>query len=247
VAFGPDAMALSHRLVTNKSYMISKAAIKESAKQYRAWPGNEMNIDFDLTLTEHSTIVECKTIELNKTSEHEQETNEAAAKPVLHEKFTALNKLVEKPKDASVDVLGVIDEIQPMKRAANNLSLLNFTIVDQSKVPVNVAMWGKQAESFQLSVGTILVLNSVRISNFGGLTLSVFRDSGYLEMPASYGLENVELLRKWWQDIWHMSDIRAHAYKSLRDREESIRASYKRRSLEDHEDGNNSTKSRRSH
>lgn len=118
-------------------------------------------------------------------------------------------------------------------KKSNGLSLLNFTLVDQTKMPVNVALWGKQAESFEYSIGTILVMNSVRISNYGGLTLSVYRDSGFMEMSANYELENVEKLRTWWKNCWHMTDIQSNAYKLMRVQEESIRTKYERKNEDD--------------
>jgi hypothetical protein len=89
------------------------------------------------------------------------------------------------------NVVGIIDSIEKIgflfRREKTNISLQKFIIFDESYVSISVALWGKQAETFSLSRGTVIDFKLVKICKFGEgkLSLSVIKTSYYNDITDS--------------------------------------------------------------
>jgi hypothetical protein len=118
------------------------------------------------------------------------------------EKFTKLDQLSSLKLNSFINVLGVILSIDPNLKQIDSksspgtpLKLINFKLGDTSSNEVNIAMWGAEAENFNFKPGMVLKLEKVKITNFGGYTLSVLRHSMVENIT---DLEISSSLRKYW-------------------------------------------------
>jgi DNA polymerase III alpha subunit len=176
-------------LQLNRTYLFRNGEIKFSKASCRAWP-NELCVIYDLIATKQTEFSNIKEADDMKFPEsvrcHQKIESPLASKK--YQKFTPLNELILKSANSYVDVIGVITEISELKSITkkNKTTLLrNFKILDSTNVPVNVAIWGDEAQHFSKTVDSIIVLNNVQLTNYGGISLSVLRASNMIEMQIS--------------------------------------------------------------
>jgi hypothetical protein len=108
-----------------------------------------------------------------------------------------------------------VTKTTPSSRAADKdpLSLRRLRVADDSRCdPVKVTLWGYQADTFNRHTkykrGTIILFKDVELSNYGGISLSVRRDSSFEKIceasepvaDDTFALEKIKALKKWWQD-----------------------------------------------
>jgi hypothetical protein len=117
------------------------------------------------------------------------------------ERFTKLDQLASMKVNSFLNVIGVILSVDAQLKGINSrasgasLSLLNFVIGDTSLKEVKVAVWGAEAENFAYRPGDILTIDETKLTSFGGLTLSVLRNTRIENVT---DLEVASCLRKFW-------------------------------------------------
>ncbi len=116
--------------------------------------------------------------------------------------FTKLDQLSSKELYSFINVMGVILSIDPNLKQIESksspgtpLNFINFKLGDTTLNEVYVAMWGAEAENFNYSPGTVLKIEKVKLTNYGGFTLSVLRHS---KVENITDLEISLCLRKYW-------------------------------------------------
>ena len=122
-----------------------------------------------------------------------------------------INELIFKKVGDFINTIGVISEIDEIKeihpRDKPMIKVKNFVIIDQSNVKVKVALWGQQAESFAYNIGDIVILSKVKVTDFGGMVLSVQWESIITKIESNWNDFSVANdLRSWWSDF-KMSDV----------------------------------------
>ena len=65
--------------------------------------------------------------------------------------------------------------------------------------PIKVALWGNQAKEFVKNVGQIFLFQGIQLSNYGGISLSVHRNTGMQKITGYYNVFGVEKLSMWWR------------------------------------------------
>jgi hypothetical protein len=73
--------------------------------------------------------------------------------------------------------LGIIESISPGLRSierqnGKNLAVKNFTICDLTSCSIEVALWGLEAEYFDMHVGDVIEMRKMKLTNYAGLSLS---------------------------------------------------------------------------
>jgi hypothetical protein len=102
-----------------------------------------------------------------------------------------INKIPTLAVGTLCNVVGIIDSVQKpsflLRNDKSSINLQKFIIFDESYVSISVALWGKQAETFSLSIGTVIDFKLVKICKFGEgkLSLSVIRTSYYDDITDS--------------------------------------------------------------
>ena len=105
---------------------------------------------------------------------------------------------------SSLNIIAIISNVSQtcknIKPKSSNfeIALRNFKIIDESKKEIPVALWGKQATDFKLKVGTVIMLTNCKLTNFNGVSLSIQRETGLLEILPEFEIEYAEKLRNWY-------------------------------------------------
>lgn len=120
----------------------------------------------------------------------------------LHNSFETLDQVFFKSKGSFTSCIAVITQVGELKSIKKpghkKLSLRNITITDKSTQTINVALWGKQAEEFEMARGSIIMLKECQVSNYDGLSLSVLMKTKILELFVSNNISYVSELSDWW-------------------------------------------------
>ena len=115
-----------------------------------------------------------------------------------------IEKLFFQEEGSSLNIIAIISNVSQtcknIKPRSSNfeIALRNFKIIDESKKEIPVALWGKQATDFKLKVGTVIMLTNCKLTNFNGVSLSIQRETGLLEILPEFEIEYAEKLRNWY-------------------------------------------------
>ncbi|XP_034034099.1 replication protein A 70 kDa DNA-binding subunit-like isoform X2 [Thalassophryne amazonica] len=144
-----------------KVYYISKATLKPANKQY-----TRVKNDYEMTLHSQTSIVPC---------------DESDDIPMVQYDFLPIAELENQNKDAIIDVIGVCTSAEDVShiitRTSREVSKRALQLMDTSGKVVTVALWGQEAERFDGSGQPIIAIKGARMSDFGGISLSVLSSS----------------------------------------------------------------------
>lgn len=179
----------------------------------QCWEGIGNTAKFEIVVTNETTfdelvdqdsddyeIINLEIYHFNKAPAAASE-QAAAIKHNFFERFTKLDQLAAMKVNSFLNVIAVIVSVDPQLKGINSratgtsLSLLNFVIGDTSLKEVKVAIWGAEAENFAYKAGDILTIEEAKLTSFGGLTLSVMRNTRIEDVT---DLEIASCLRKFW-------------------------------------------------
>lgn len=170
-----------------KVYYISKCSLKIANKQYTS-----VKNDYEMTLNGESSIIPCE---------------DSADVPVLQCDFISIGDLVNRDKDAVVDVIGVcktVNEVSRITARSNKeVSKRTLDLMDQSGKFVSVTLWGEDAEKFESSGQPILAIKGAKVSDFGGRSLNASFSSTLLINP---DIPEAHKLRGWFDKEGHAMD-----------------------------------------
>jgi hypothetical protein len=190
VTFGSNFSSKLLALVVGSTYKISNAQFqfsKESTRLYK----HQYNIAFDLSINSHTTFEKLNKnpCTSNLVKSNRDMNNNVPTIPNLEQKHTTistnplaslpkLNELSIKDPKSLLNIIGIIDtvedEIKTKVINGQSLKLRNFYIIDQTS-RIKVAIWGKEALSFDYKSGNIVLFNNIQLSNYDGISLSVLR------------------------------------------------------------------------
>jgi len=74
-------------------------------------------------------------------------------------------------------------------------------IINKNRITLGVTFWGDQAKKIKndYNIGAVLMFLSVKLTNYGGLSMSVERNTSVCLIPESYPDDEVIKLRGWWR------------------------------------------------
>merc|ERR1712173_103470 len=139
-------------------------------------------------------------------SSQSMQATESTGTVEIEYNFIKLNDIAEKPVDSSVDVVGIIHDVEEAReitfQASQRTSFRrNFSIVDETNAVVRVTLWGKNAEEFvgqsgmavEISGALVREWQSVKNLNAGSDTSIKIRD----QMDENSREETTDLF-SWW-------------------------------------------------
>lgn len=155
-AFNNEVDKFFPLLEQGRVYYISKAILKVANKQYTA-----VKNDYEMTLTAQSSIVPSN------------DRNEDV--PAVHCDFVPIAELESREKDSLVDVIGVCKRAEDITRITTRtnreVSKRSLHLIDTTGKEVTFTLWGAEAEKFDGSVHSVVVVKGARLSDFGGVSL----------------------------------------------------------------------------
>ncbi|GAA5900278.1 replication factor A subunit protein RFA1 [Sporobolomyces salmoneus] len=179
-------------LEEGKVFRISKARVNIAKKQFSNVQ-NEYEIMFD------------------KNTEVEPAEDDDA--PRMKFNLVDLAQLGEHEKDATVDVLGVVQDHGQLseitaKATQKQIKKRELTIADRSNFSCRVTLWGKSAENWNEEGPTVVALKGVKVGDFGGRTLSV---GGASTVSIDPDIPEAHLLRGWWDTQGQSQSFQSHS------------------------------------
>ena len=132
---------------------------------------------------------------------------EAASVPTPTYSIVPIAKLAEYPKDAIVDVIGIVIDVNPCttiiaKATGKQLTRRDLVLIDASNATIRVTLWGKQAEEADgpdWQSEPVLAIKGAKVSEWSGRTLSLISTSQLLLQPTD--IEEALTLRGWYDSV----------------------------------------------
>lgn len=166
-----------HLLQENKVFYISKARVNIAKKQF-----SNLNNEYEIAFENSTEIEECL---------------DATDVPEVKYTFVPIDQLDGVEPNQTCDVIGVVDSIGESNEIISKASQKPITkrelnMADQSGMSVKLTLWGKTAETFDASLDKpIIAFKGVKVSDFGGRSLSMFSSSTMMinpDIPEAHGL-----------------------------------------------------------
>ncbi|ORY84332.1 replication factor-A protein [Protomyces lactucae-debilis] len=163
-------------LVEGHVYTVTKCRVSIAKKQF-----SNVNNEYELTFERDTEIESCP---------------DAADVPQVKFSFLPLAKLDSIDKDGMIDCIGVVKDIGDVSEITSKMthkpySKRDLVLVDESGYEVKLTIWGKLATEFKANPESILAVKGVKVSDFGGRTLSTVHSSTMLhdpEIPEAFSL-----------------------------------------------------------
>lgn len=196
-----DELLKIEKCSIDKFYKITNADVKFTKGKTQAWDDTSVT-NIELVLNKITIIDEYTEKEkLFKIFEKPQATSSNENKQNKH--LLSLREISEKKDGEFASTIAVINLVEDLKEITpknkNPIKIRNFFITDQTMPSVKVAVWGKQAEEFNFSIGNIIILNKLKISFYNGLTLSVQWETAMMKIEENWDhIDEANLLREWW-------------------------------------------------
>ncbi|CAL9729345.1 replication factor A protein 1 [Monosporozyma unispora] len=175
-AFNDYATKFSEILQEGKVYYVSKARLQPAKPQF-----TNLSHPYELAMDKDTIIEECS-----------DESNV----PKTHFDFVKLNTIENQEANSTVDVIGIIQTVNPhfelTSKAGKKFDRRDITIVDDSNYSITVGLWNQLALDFNLPEGSVVAIKGVRVSDFGGKSLTMGFSSTLVpnpEIPEAYDLK----------------------------------------------------------
>lgn len=161
----------------NVYYISSPCRVQMAKKQF-----SNVNNDYELNF-ERETVVE--------------KADATDDVPQLRFNFTTIADLQSIEKDTTVDVIGILQDVGEVSQITSKTTSKPYdkrelTLVDRTGYSVRLTVWGKVAASFNVEPGNVTAFKGVKVSDFGGRSLSLL-SSGTMtanpEMKECYSLK----------------------------------------------------------
>ncbi|KAF2134639.1 replication protein-like protein A 70 kDa DNA-binding subunit [Dothidotthia symphoricarpi CBS 119687] len=133
-------------------------------------------------------------------------------KPQIRFNFTKIGDLNSVEKDTTIDTVGVLKEVAEIntitsKTTNKDFSKRELTLADDSQTSVRLTIWGKTAESFEAPLESIIAFKGVKVSDFGGRSLSLLSSGTMMVDP---DIDEAHKLRGWFNAVGQNATFSTH-------------------------------------
>lgn len=133
-------------------------------------------------------------------------------KPQIRFNFTKIGELDSVEKDSTIDTVGVLKEVAEVttitsKNTNKDFSKRELTLADDTQTSVRLTIWGKTAESFEAPLESILAFKGVKVSDFGGRSLSLLSSGSMMVDP---DIDEAHKLRGWFNAVGQNATFSTH-------------------------------------
>jgi replication factor A1 len=133
-------------------------------------------------------------------------------KPQIRFNFTTIGNLDSVEKDTTIDTVGVLKEVAEVttitsKTSNKDFSKRELTLADDSQTSVRLTVWGKTAESFDAPLESIIAFKGVKVSDFGGRSLSLLSSGSMIVDP---DIDEAHKLRGWFNAVGQNATFSTH-------------------------------------
>lgn len=158
-------------------YISSPCRVTMAKKQF-----SNLNNDYELSF-ERDTVVE----------KAESQTDV----PQVRYNFVPVADIQNVEKDTTIDIVGILKDVGELSQITSKTTSKPYdkrelTIVDNSNYSIRLTVWGKIAASFDAAPESVVGFKGVKVSDFGGRSLSLL-SSGTMtvrpDVPQAHALE----------------------------------------------------------
>ncbi|KAI9787566.1 MAG: Replication factor A protein 1 [Geoglossum umbratile] len=159
---------------------------------------SNVNNDYELTF-ERDTVVE----------RAEDQENV----PQVRFNFTNIGDLQNVEKDSLIDTIGVLKEVAEVseitsKTTSKPYSKRELTLVDNTGFSVRLTIWGNSATSFDAPLESVIAFKGVKVSDFGGRSLSLLSSGS---MTVDPDIDEAHKLKGWYDAQGRTDTFSSHA------------------------------------
>jgi replication factor A1 len=175
-------------------YFISNPCrVNLAKKQFSNLPN-----DYELTFERDTVIEKCE---------------DAENVPQVRYNFTNIGALQDIEKDSTIDVIGVLKEVQEVTQIVSKTTQKPFdkrelTLVDDSGYSVRLTIWGKTATAFDASPEAIVAFKGTKVGDFGGRSLSLLSSGS---MAIDPDIPEAHKLKGWYDSQGRMDSFASHS------------------------------------
>jgi len=174
-------------------YISNPCKVSLAKKQFTNLPN-----DFELTF-ERDTMVE--------------KAEDTGNVPQVKYNFYNIESLQQVEKDATIDIIGVIKEVGDVssitsQKTGKPYEKRDLTLVDESSYSIRLTIWGKTANTFEAHPDSIVAFKGVKVSDFGGRSLSLLA-SGTMAMDPD--IPEAHKLRGWYDSQGRTENFNTHS------------------------------------
>lgn len=178
-------------------YISSPCKVQIAKKQFTNLPN-----DYELTF-ERDTQVE--------------KAEDQSSVPQVRFNFCNIQELQSVEKDATVDTIGILKEVDEVseivsKTTGKPYQKREITLVDDSNFSVRVTVWGKTAQGFDASAESVVAFKGVKVSDFGGRSLSLL-SSGTMSVDPD--IPEAHRLKGWYDSTGRNDNFTSHRSTNL--------------------------------
>ncbi|KAB2569843.1 Nucleic acid binding OB-fold tRNA/helicase-type [Lasiodiplodia theobromae] len=161
-------------------YYISNCAVKLAKKQF-----SNVNNDYELTFQNDSIV---------------EPADDPDSVPQVRYNFTSIGDLQSVEPNTTIDTIGVLKDVGEVseiisKTTSKPYQKRELTIVDNSMHSVRLTIWGPTAQNFDASPESIVAFKGVKVSDFGGRSLSLL-SSGSMNVDPD--IDEAHNLKGWY-------------------------------------------------
>ncbi|KAL5363985.1 hypothetical protein BJX96DRAFT_156541 [Aspergillus floccosus] len=174
-------------------YISTPCRVQIAKKQF-----TNLNNDYELTF-ERDTVVE--------------KAEDQSDVPQVRFNFTTIGDLQSVEKDTTIDVIGVLKEAGECaqivsKTTSKPYNKRELTLVDNTGFSVRLTIWGATAMDFNVSPEAVVAFKGVKVSDFGGRSLSLLSSGS---MTVDPDIEEAHRLKGWYDAQGRDENFTSHA------------------------------------
>lgn len=174
-------------------YISSPCRVQLAKKQF-----SNVNNDYELTFERDTQI---------------EKAEDSEGVPQVRYNFTTLSDLQSVDKDTTIDTIGILQQIGEVseivgKNSAKPYQKRELVLVDNTGYSVRLTVWGKTAQSFDVPVESVVAFKGVKVSDFGGRSLSLL-SSGTMNVDPD--IDDAHKLKGWYDAQGRNDNFQSHA------------------------------------
>ncbi|KAG8623072.1 hypothetical protein KVT40_008048 [Elsinoe batatas] len=174
-------------------YISSPCRINLAKRQF-----SNVNNDYELTF-ERDTAIE------------KAEDNEGV--PQVTYNFTKLADLDSVEKDTTIDCVGILQGVGEVsevvsKTTSKPFSKRELTIADNTGYSIRLTIWGATAQSFNATEESVIAFKGVKVSDFGGRSLSLLSSGS---MTIDPDIDEAHAIKGWYDASGRDGQYQTHA------------------------------------
>jgi len=133
--------------------------------------------------------------------------------PQVRFNFTNIADLQTVEKDTTIDTIGVLKEVGETSQITSKTTSKPYdkrelTLVDDTNYSVRLTIWGNTATSFDVAPDSVIAFKGVKVSDFGGRSLSLLSSGS---MTVDPDIDQAHRLKGWYDAQGRSDTFTSHA------------------------------------